>query len=435
MEEKSKRICSNFWFYFLISTIVVLVGVFCALYFTKDSNNNAENVVNFSDLKSELNIDTIFNDAKYNINQIINKIGDENVVNVTDFGAVADDDIDDTQYINNAINSLSNGGVVFIPSGTFIINVSECVNLIDNVTLIGNGKTTIIKLADNQNELNNMIKVESKKNVNIYNFVVDGNRENQDNEITTQYGIFVSGSKNCNVANVYVKNTNGVGIHLYNSDYCTVYMCFSVGNKYHGFEIEQSDYCQLLNSYSSKNNRHGLLISPGEIGSEGSHYNTVQSSYFYDNNESGISFSLANDGLGDGLSTMNYIYNNIVFSNVYCGIQLYKVDYCIVENNLIADNNAMGIYIYASKNNSVKFNYLMNNSQSEQYSYSELFIEGSDVKDSCYSSIENNTIVINGETKADYAIYDNSTVGNYFSGNKITYSGKVGSMFIKTQIK
>jgi hypothetical protein len=42
-------------------------------------------------------------------------------VNVTNFGAVGDGVTDDTPAIQNAINSLTNGGTVYIPAGTYVL--------------------------------------------------------------------------------------------------------------------------------------------------------------------------------------------------------------------------------------------------------------------------------------------------------------------------
>ena len=45
---------------------------------------------------------------------------------------------------------MPNGGLVYIPSGIYIINVIECVNLKNNITMFGDGNSSVLKLADNQ---------------------------------------------------------------------------------------------------------------------------------------------------------------------------------------------------------------------------------------------------------------------------------------------
>lgn len=426
-------------FFTIIITIFVIVFfasafsiIFIKPIMTKNnnSNNNVDKYVdvNFNDLKRQLT-PSILNNNNVSIYTTIN-LDNENIVDITSFGAIANDNIDDTNAINTAINSLSNGGLVYIPNGIFNVNVNTCINLKDNITMFGNGNSSVIKLADNQSNSNNIVKIESKNNVNLYNFSIDGNINNQDKNNYTQYGLFVSSSNNCFVERIFVSNVNGVGIQLYNSENCVVNQCYSSNNKYHGFEIEQSNYCQLLNSYGANNERHGVLISPGEIGSQGSHYNNVKSCYFFENKECGISFSLANDNLGDGLSYANTITNNIVFDNYYCGIQSFKVDKCFIKDNLVVNNGGFGIYLYSSMENVVMNNYLLNNSQKSHGTYDEIRIESSLTKDSCYSTISNNTILIKSNIKARYGIHDTSYNGNYINDNVITYKGSSDYVYI-----
>lgn len=59
-------------------------------------------------------------------------------ISVVDFGAVADDDGDDTEAFNQAIQSLTSGGVVGVPAGRFIIRAR--VTLEPGVVLQGAGR-------------------------------------------------------------------------------------------------------------------------------------------------------------------------------------------------------------------------------------------------------------------------------------------------------
>lgn len=437
-----KQVKKNSFKYFIYIVIFVMLvgaifGIVSSFIPKKDNDNdnktptNKYTVVDFSTLKKQLTPNVINDDSVYVTSYVADIIKHSNsYVDITTFGAIPNDNIDDTTAIQNAINSLTNGGVVYIPSGTFLVNVDDCINLNNNIALLGNGNSSILKLIDNQTNLNNILKAESKQNVVIYNLAIDGNRANQNNDTTTQYGVFISGSSNCFIEKVYVYNTNGVGIHLYNTKNSIVNQCYSIGNKYHGFEIEQSDYCQLLNSYGKANDRHGVLISPGEVGSNGSHYNTVKSNYFFENKECGVSFSLANDDLGNDLSYANSIINNFVFENEYCGIQSFKVDKCYIKDNLVANNGGFGIYLYSSKENVVSNNYLMNNSQKTNGGFDEIRIESTSAKDSCNSTISNNTIVITGNVKARYGIHDTSVNGNFISDNNIAHKGTTDFTYI-----
>ena len=65
-----------------------------------------------------------------------------NAVTVTDHGAAADDDGDDTAGFRAAIAAVEGGGVVFVPAGTFII--SDKLTLTDGVVLRGAGRDETI---------------------------------------------------------------------------------------------------------------------------------------------------------------------------------------------------------------------------------------------------------------------------------------------------
>lgn len=66
-------------------------------------------------------------------------------IQVTDHGAVADDDGDDTAAFQAAIAAASEGGVIFVPAGTFVIR--DKLELTNGVVLQGAGRgTTIIDI-------------------------------------------------------------------------------------------------------------------------------------------------------------------------------------------------------------------------------------------------------------------------------------------------
>ncbi len=65
----------------------------------------------------------------------------ENTINVLDFGAVGNNSNNDAPAIQAAINSLgANGGIVYIPSGTYLMQSG--LNLLSGVSLRGASATT-----------------------------------------------------------------------------------------------------------------------------------------------------------------------------------------------------------------------------------------------------------------------------------------------------
>lgn len=80
--------------------------------------------------------------------------------NITDFGATAGDQSDDTLALENALTACGDagGGTVFVPAGTFILsrrnNESPILEIPPNTTLRGEGAASILKFAAEVNESN-----------------------------------------------------------------------------------------------------------------------------------------------------------------------------------------------------------------------------------------------------------------------------------------
>lgn len=68
-------------------------------------------------------------------------------------------------------------GAVFIPAGVWY--TSADINIPSNVSLVGSGSGSVLKLVDSYGFEDNIIKVESTSNTVIGNLVIDGNRVNQ----------------------------------------------------------------------------------------------------------------------------------------------------------------------------------------------------------------------------------------------------------------
>lgn len=92
----------------------------------------------------------------------------QDVVNVKDFGAVGDGATEDADAFISAINSLSNGGVVYVPPGEYII--SSTVSLLNDVTILGEGTSSVILghcSSDNTDSVNGLFSTKSKSNVTL----------------------------------------------------------------------------------------------------------------------------------------------------------------------------------------------------------------------------------------------------------------------------
>ena len=80
------------------------------------------------------------------------------IVDVTNFGAIANDTISDNAALTNAIASLNaQAGVVFFPSGNYLF--SSVINLPDSVILRGNGASNTHFNFNFNNSVNNCINI------------------------------------------------------------------------------------------------------------------------------------------------------------------------------------------------------------------------------------------------------------------------------------
>lgn len=363
----------------------------------------------------------------------------DNVVsayNVQDYGAVGDGITDDTAAIQAAIDAASTGGIIYLPPATYIVDPAVSLRLSSNQTLMGAGRASILKVKDNSNVLNNLVKAESVDRVVLDNFAIDGNRSNQDasDTVAVHYGIYVSTSSNCRVNNIYVHDTTGVGIHVYNSTGTVVTNCESSGNRYHGFECEQDTSTLWQGNRGHNNDRHGIFISPGEVGGTGSIGNVIDGNSFDSNSQYGIALGIDAAGLSIGLTKDNLISNNSVTSNAYYGISVYRVDDTTIANNIVAYNGYFGIYLYRAERNQVIGNRLRNNSQSGDGAYDEILIEGyNDSQASKHNLLQGNYIYIDGAVRAKYAIRE-ATSGdgpNVIKDNYVPSDGTLGGILLQ----
>jgi hypothetical protein len=152
--------------------------------------------------------------------------------NVKSFGAKGDGITDDTTAFNNLINYVSGlgGGTILIPANTTILlNTKDSrkvmLKLKSNVNIIGNGYTSVIKLADGVvqsggflmlSNLDNAFNEASTplKNVILSNFLIDcngvGNQLGSTQNQPYSVPIFIPTGDNITVQSVYIKDNTGM---------------------------------------------------------------------------------------------------------------------------------------------------------------------------------------------------------------------------------
>lgn len=354
-----------------------------------------------------------------------------NIFNVKSYGAKGDGTTDDTASIQSALNAAasSSGSVVYLPPGTYIVSPVTGINVSSNTTLRGSGPSSILKIASGVNATGNLVKAESVSNVSYDSFTIDGNSANQSSG--TNYGAYFGTVTGGTITNLVVKNCTGVGIHVYNSTNVKVRDNWSTGNTYHGFEAEQCSASIWQGNRGCSNTLHGIIINPGEVGGTGSYGLSVVDNICDSNSQYGIAVGVANGSLGEHFTRDCIIANNVIRSNAQYGIQIYKQNRFTITGNNISNNGFFGIYVYESRYNAIMNNYLHNNSQASSGGYDEILIEGSaDGYASTNNIVSGNTIIIDGTTKARYAINVGTSgdSANIFTDNNILNAGTLGKI-------
>ncbi len=356
------------------------------------------------------------------------------VFNIKEYGAAGDGTTDDRAAIQAAIDGAeaAGGGIVFVPHGKFAVDPGVGLHLKNKTYLMGAGRSSVLIVPNGANTTGNMVKVESKTDVIVAHLMLDGNRSQQSSG--TNYGLFVSGSDNCRVTNVWTNNFTGVGNHVYDCDGVTISDCIATNNFYHGFECEQARGCVWKGNRGYGNDRHGIFVSPGEIGGSGSKGNSIIGNSFDANGQYGIAIGVAAAPGSESLASGNIIAHNSVRNNAHYGISLYHQDGTIMVGNAIEGNGYFGVYAYKSRDNQIVDNQFHNNSQAANNAYDEIMLEGSaDGRASQNNLIAGNMIRIDGAVKARYAIGEatNSDGPNVITNNIIPNSGITGTVQVR----
>ncbi len=120
------------------------------------------------------------------------------VINIGSFGAIANDAIDDTTAINNAITAARAGDTIFMPAGTF--NISQKIVARTNITLAGAGlDTTTLRFGGSASAP--LLDIENVSNVECRNFTLDGN-----NSTAATQGIYAHNASTLSLHDLAVKN-------------------------------------------------------------------------------------------------------------------------------------------------------------------------------------------------------------------------------------
>lgn len=279
-------------------------------------------------------------------------------INVKDYGAKGDGSTDDTIAIQNAIDSVSSGGIIYFPIGTYMLNtvqfypetsgIAHSIQVYSNQKLVfekgavlkrGAAAVTHMLFTHNENDTTGYLGCE---NVEIIGAIVDGNVINNTESISGHLTAFnISHSNNVKIKDCIFKNC---------------------GNDWHSIEINSSRNVVVDGCYFSDNNNIEDIQIDAAIGSGnlGSNDNTVCKDIVIKN----CVFVMSRGTVSIG-NHANAAHSNIrIHDNVFSGnasatrgyinfvVSTKNID---IYNNTFYDNSA-GIRLANTTKNSTVFN-------------------------------------------------------------------------------
>ncbi len=274
-----------------------------------------------------------------------------NTVSVIDFGAIPNDEIDDTQFIQNAIDSVAvrGGGLVVIPKGTYKIDAIKTVNLKSNITLKLDSETKLFA-NPNGSAFYNIISIEMVENVKIIGGQIQGERyERTGTKGEWGMGIGIYGGKNVSIKDVIIKDCWGDGIYVGYRDKpaqnVNIENVKCIGNRRQGMSITSAHNVTVVNSEFSEtqgtNPQAGIDIEPNK-GDTVSQV-TIKNCVFENNKLSGVQVGAnSNTLIADILVTQSYFDGNRWSAYIAGGrdeIRLRKISFIdnIFKGNIYTD--------------------------------------------------------------------------------------------------
>lgn len=144
--------------------------------------------------------------------ELVGVIDSEVFVSVKRFGAKGDGSADDTAAIQAAINSLSAGGTVYFPNGTYLVSADLTVP--SGITLKGD-TASVVERMPNALTTYYIFRVLESSNVHFENLFINGEREKHEGTAGEWgMGIGFEAAENCSVRNCTISDCWGDGIYI-----------------------------------------------------------------------------------------------------------------------------------------------------------------------------------------------------------------------------
>lgn len=284
-----------------------------------------------------------------------------------DFGAKGDGVTDDSTAIQNALNSISSGGVLFFPKGTYL---SGSFTIPRQVRVVGAGQyQTILKLKNGVNT--DFVVFNGARGSGLENVSIDGNRQNN----TAGSGILIKNDRldidwadavnALQIQSVHITNCKEHGIkaispkvwvftvRFVHIDHCDGYGIYNTAtdNNFIGINIA---YCSAGGIYEGGGNNRW---SGGKIYINGQ--NSKDSGGIFIENCSRSQFSNieSQENYGHGVSIKNG--KNLILENIVCDLNGY--DYRLVATTGLDNATPYAYGFYVLYSNTIKISGMADN--------------------------------------------------------------------------
>ncbi len=340
---------------------------------------------------------------------------------ITDFGAIADPNIDNRPMIQAAINAAhaAGGGIVVIPEGTFGIKADPdgygSIHVLSNVYVQGAGMgDSVLRLVDgHEGTVTGLVRSpwgEETTNWGIADLTIDGNKSNTSGQVD---GFFTGpepgqtiADQDVTVMRVEIENVSRYGFDPHElTERLTIQNSVAHDNAVDGFVLDMIVEANIVGNESYDNGRHGFNV-----------VTTSQDLLFTDNvshDNSGAGFVVQRGSEIIESPSIVTFTGGSSYGNGREGVLVQFSDHVTVEGMEIYENGRQGVRLYGSSDSLVQNNDIHNNSQSKDEGYSEVEIEayapsnpgpGNLAYEAAGNTITDNSINASGDVLARYGI-------------------------------
>ncbi|MGI6104061.1 MAG: right-handed parallel beta-helix repeat-containing protein [Patescibacteria group bacterium] len=324
--------------------------------------------------------------------------------------------------IQAAINDLpAEGGKVFIPAGTYYVTAT--INIPSNAWIEGAGKNaTILELADGVN--GSVLQSLTTSNIKISSLRINAN--DAGNTGTDLHGVYLYDAERVLVEDVYIYDSEDVGIRLVSTDYSTIQSSIIESTGAEGiYSTDTSSYNSYINNEVRDTGGYGIRFANAA-------YHRVEYNHIVNTTGYGIDFC-------NGTTNSIAVGNTVIDATLY-GIAVFS-DNNIVSTNRIIGSGSYGVYV-TSSSNVLEGNNVSNAASNGMYiNADDNIVNGNRIENSGSSGIyvsataDRNSITANrisDTTGSAYAINilngasDNSVSGNdlsSYTGTSLVYDG------------